>query len=131
MQNMTNVSEALWNMSVFKETLKMEVVGTFYSIFLIVGFLGNMIVILAMVRFEKFRCQSIANGYILNLAFADMLFILTMPFFIASTNKNWVMNSALCKMANFAKELNKFASVFTLVVLSFDRYLASFPNREV
>lgn len=107
-----------------------EIVLIFYSFFLFLGFIGNILVIAAVIKFKKFRSQSIANNYILNLAFADMLFILTMPFFIASAaNKQWEMSYVWCKIGNFFREINKFASVFTLIVLSFDRYLASFPAK--
>lgn len=107
-----------------------EIVTTIYSLLLLAGFVGNLIVIVSLVKYKSTRLQSVANTYILNLAFADMLFILTMPFLIVSSaDKSLTLNTGWCKVANSCREINKVASVFTLVVLSFDRYLASYLTK--
>lgn len=93
------------------------------------GLLGNALVIYVITRFDDVRTRSVSNYYIWNLAVADMLLILTLPFFCFSTyTGDWVFGDIACRLANVFRECNKFASVFTLMALSVDRFLATFHD---
>ena len=93
----------------------------------VVGFFGNALVIFVILRFSDVRMKSVANYYILNLAFADVVFLLTLPLFCYATfNGNWVFGNPMCKISYIFREINKFGSIFTLMALSVDRFLASF-----
>ncbi|XP_006813726.1 somatostatin receptor type 5-like [Saccoglossus kowalevskii] len=87
------------------------------------GLIGNALVIYVLLRRSKIK--TVANVYILNLASADFLFVVMLPF-LAYTNSgsNWIMGEAVCKLVHGVDGLNMFAGIFTLVALSFDRYLA-------
>ena len=90
------------------------------------GLVGNGLVLYVIAYFTNVRRKSVANYYIWNLALADELFIITLPLFCYATfTSDWVFGEAVCKIAYVLKEINKFASVFTLVALSVDRYLAT------
>ena len=106
-----------------------QIVLWFYLFTFIFGIAGNGLVIYIIAYYKSVRTKSVANYYIWNLSFADLFFILTLPFFCYSTfYQEWPFGWILCKLSMVIFETNKFASVFTLVALSVDRYLASFYN---
>lgn len=74
---------------------------------------------------------SVTNDYILNLSVADLAFVLTLPFFCyATVMGDWPFGEVACRLTYAVRETNCFASVYTLVALSIDRYLASFPHSK-
>ncbi len=95
----------------------------FYLITFIFGVLGNTLTIMVIVKNKKMK--TVATCFILNLAVADDLFMLSLPFFAYSTYaKNWVFGSGLCKIMSALYGINLYASIFTMVLMSIDRYLA-------
>lgn len=95
----------------------------------IFGTLGNSLVIYIIARFSEVREKSVANYYIFNLALADEIYIFTLPLSTYVTlEHDWIFGWAVCKIVYIFREINKFGSVFTLVALSLDRYIASFHN---
>lgn len=94
-----------------------------YAVICFVGLLGNGLVIFVILRYAKMK--TVTNMYILNLAIADSLFLLGMPFLIVTTIlRYWVFGMAMCKIYFVLISINFFTSVFTLTALSGDRYLA-------
>ena len=78
-------------------------------------------------RFSEVRRRSVANYYILNLAVADELFVLTLPFLcIATYMGDWAFGDAACRLTYTLRETYKYASLLTLVALSVDRCLATY-----
>ena len=107
----------------------------FYMATFVFGFIGNTLVIYIVAHFESERIKSVANYYIWNLAFADLLFVLSLPLFCWSTFVgHWpfsgVFGDISCKLAYTCRDITKFASAWTLVALSIDRCLASFHNKK-
>ncbi|ELT87917.1 hypothetical protein CAPTEDRAFT_25429, partial [Capitella teleta] len=101
----------------------------FYLTTFVAGLFGNGLVLYVITRFPQVRVRSVANYYIWNLAFADLLYILMLPFFCFATfSSQWIFGEIVCKVAFVLRECNKFASVFTLMALSVDRYLATHHN---
>lgn len=105
----------------------------FYMATFVFGLIGNSLVIYIIGHFSNVRMKSVANYYIWNLAFADELFILALPMFCWTTfTHQWPMGGVLgnisCKISYVGRDINKFASVFTLVALSVDRCIASFHH---
>ena len=98
-----------------------------YLLTFVFGLVGNTLVIYVIAKYHKIRSRSVSNYYIWNLAFADELFVLTLPFHgYATYASNWPFDTLSCKVATVFRECNKFASVYTLVALSIDRFLATF-----
>lgn len=98
----------------------------FYLVTFVFGLFGNSLVMYVVARFEKVRRRSVSNYYIWNLALADELFVLTLPFFCYVTyTGDWIFGASACRILYVFRESNKFASVFTLAALSADRYLAT------
>lgn len=94
-----------------------------YIIVFIVGLLGNTLVIYVVIRYTKMK--TVTNLYILNLALADELYILGIPFLgTNSVLSYWPYGDFLCKVYMTADAMSQFTSTFCLTVMSIDRYLA-------
>ncbi|XP_055494804.1 somatostatin receptor type 1-like [Leucoraja erinacea] len=89
----------------------------------LVGLVGNAMVIFVILRYAKMKTAT--NIYILNLAIADELFMLSVPFLSASAAlQRWPFGSLMCRTVLSVDGINQFTSVFCLTVLSVDRYVA-------
>lgn len=99
------------------------VTAVIYTIVFVVGFLGNTLVIYVVVRYAKMK--TVTNMYILNLALADELYILGIPFLgTNSALSYWPYGDFFCKVCMTADTMSQFSSTFCLTVMSIDRYLA-------
>ncbi|KAM4715064.1 somatostatin receptor type 2 [Anableps anableps] len=94
-----------------------------YIMVCIVGLAGNSLVIIAILKLDKM--SSSTTVYIFNLALADGLFMVGLPF-IASQNfqNQWVFGNMACKVIMVLDGINQFTSVFCLTAMSIDRYMA-------
>ena len=87
------------------------------------GIVGNTLTIAAIATNRKLR--SAAACFILNLAVADELCVLSLPLLAYSTyTMSWIFGPVLCKAMTVFKCVNGYVSVFTMVLMSIDRYLA-------
>ncbi|XP_059149128.1 uncharacterized protein LOC131936237 [Physella acuta] len=95
----------------------------FYLIICVLGLVGNCLVIYVVLMFAKMK--TVTNMYILNLALSDVLFLTMLPI-LATTSliQHWVFGLAMCKIYFVLYSTNLFGGVFTLCVMSADRYLA-------
>ncbi|XP_077173084.1 somatostatin receptor type 5 [Paroedura picta] len=94
-----------------------------YLLVCAVGLSGNTLVIYVVLRYAKMK--TVTNIYILNLAVADVLFMLGLPF-LATQNaiSYWPFGSFLCSLVTAFDGINQFTSIFCLTVMSLDRYVA-------
>ncbi|KAM4632583.1 somatostatin receptor type 5-like [Discoglossus pictus] len=94
-----------------------------YLLVCVIGLSGNTLVIYVVLRYAKMK--TVTNIYILNLAVADVLFMLGLPF-IATQNaiSYWPFGTFLCRLVMTVDGINQFTSIFCLTVMSIDRYLA-------
>ncbi|KAM9249356.1 chemerin-like receptor 2 isoform 1-T4 [Dugong dugon] len=93
-----------------------------YCLAFVLGVPGNAIVI----WFTGFKWKkTVATLWFLNLAIADFIFVLFLPLYISyvAMNFHWPFGIWLCKANSFIAQLNMFASVFFLTVISLDHYL--------
>lgn len=94
-----------------------------YTLICMAGLVGNGLVIFVVLRYAKMK--TVTNIYILNLAISDLCFLIGLPFLIVTlTLEGWVFGNFLCKVFYILTSINWFTSVFTLIVMSADRYLA-------
>ncbi|XP_012681548.2 nociceptin receptor [Clupea harengus] len=94
-----------------------------YMIVCVVGLVGNCLVMYVIVRYTKMKTAT--NIYIFNLALADALVLATLPFQGTDVYLGfWPFGNALCKAVISIDYYNMFTSVFTLTVMSMDRYVA-------
>ncbi|XP_062036422.1 somatostatin receptor type 5 [Lepus europaeus] len=98
-------------------------VPVLYLLVCAVGLGGNTLVIYVVLRHAKMA--TVTNVYILNLAVADVLLMLGLPF-LATQNavSYWPFGPFLCRLVMTLDGINQFTSIFCLTVMSVDRYLA-------
>lgn len=88
-----------------------------------VGLCGNTLVIYVILRYAKMK--TVTNIYILNLAVADVLCMMSLPFIaLQLALVHWPFGEVLCRVIMTVDSLNQFTSIFCLMVMSIDRYLA-------
>nr|DBA26045.1 TPA: hypothetical protein GDO54_010348 [Pyxicephalus adspersus] len=95
-----------------------------YSIIFVVGIFGNSLVVIVIYCYMKMK--TVASIFLLNLAIADLCFVITLPLWATFTamHYEWPFGGFLCKMASGAITLNLYTSVLLLTCLSIDRYRA-------
>lgn len=93
-----------------------------YVLVTLLSLLGNSLVML-VILYNRSSC-SVTDVYLLNLAIADLLFVLTLPVWAASKVKGWTFGIPMCKIFSFVKEVTFYSSVLLLACISMDRYLA-------
>nr|BDP38651.1 fluorescent sensor for somatostatin [synthetic construct] len=99
------------------------VITCLYFLVCAVGLCGNALVIYVILRYAKMK--TVTNIYILNLAVADVLFMLGLPFIaLQLALVHWPFGPVLCRIVMTVDSLNQFTSIFCLMVMSIDRYLA-------
>ncbi|XP_006003522.1 somatostatin receptor type 1-like [Latimeria chalumnae] len=99
------------------------VIPSIYAIVCCVGLVGNAMVIYVILKYAKMKTAT--NIYILNLAIADELFMLSVPFLATSAAlEHWPFGSLMCRLVLSVDGINMFTSIFCLTVLSVDRYIA-------
>ena len=87
------------------------------------GLTGNILVIVAILKLDKMG--SATTVYIFNLAVADGLFMVSLPFIAIQNFRNqWEFGELVCKLVMVLDGINQFTSVFCLTVMSVDRYMA-------
>uniref|UniRef100_UPI00398EEFDD delta-type opioid receptor-like isoform X1 n=1 Tax=Pristiophorus japonicus TaxID=55135 RepID=UPI00398EEFDD len=95
-----------------------------YSVVCVVGLIGNFLVMYGITcRYTKMKTAT--NIYIFNLALADALATSTLPFQSAKyLMDTWPFGELLCKTVLSIDYYNMFTSIFTLTMMSVDRYIA-------
>ena len=95
-----------------------------FGITTIVGTCGNLLVIIVVLSNKQMR--NTTNILILNLALADLFFIIVcVPFTaVGMIAIGWPFGNVFCKLYNYILNMTCYASVYTLVLMSLDRYLA-------
>jgi len=94
-----------------------------YALLFFIGTFGNGLVFLSIIRSS--RLHTVTNTYLLNIAIADFLLLLSIPFLIITILANgWIFGNILCKMYYNFIHINQYVSSLLLAALSFDRYLA-------
>ncbi|CAF0955694.1 unnamed protein product [Rotaria sordida] len=94
-----------------------------YAILFFLGTFGNGLVIISIRRSSRLR--TVTNTYLLNIAIADFVLLMSVPFLIVTILANgWIFGNILCKMYYNFIHINQYVSSLLLAALSFDRYLA-------
>ncbi|XP_017276126.1 C-X-C chemokine receptor type 4 isoform X2 [Kryptolebias marmoratus] len=114
----------------FQETCARELDSDFYKIFhptvygiiFILGIVGNGLVVLVM-GYQK-KVKTMTDKYRLHLSVADLLFVLTLPFWAVDAAKSWYFGGFLCVSVHMIYTVNLYSSVLILAFISLDRYLA-------
>ncbi|OQR76422.1 tachykinin peptides receptor 99D-like [Tropilaelaps mercedesae] len=95
-----------------------------FSVMIVVAACGNLIVIWIVLAHKRMR--TVTNYFIVNLSIADtMVSTLNVIFnFTFMLRGEWWFGEWHCKFSNFVALVSVCASVFTLMAISIDRYMA-------
>uniref|UniRef100_A0A674BI97 Somatostatin receptor type 5-like n=1 Tax=Salmo trutta TaxID=8032 RepID=A0A674BI97_SALTR len=107
----------------FQLTIAGVLIPLIYVAVCVTGLVGNTLVIYIVLHYV--RTESVTNIYILNLAIADELFMLGLPFLaVQNALLSWPFGSLMCRVVMTVDAINQFTAIFCLTVMSIDRYLA-------
>ncbi|XP_043963048.1 C-C chemokine receptor type 6-like [Gambusia affinis] len=105
------------------------VVGPYiHSIICILGLVGNSLVILTYALYK--RTKSMTDVYLLNVAIADLLFVLALPFIVYNELYFWPMGQVACKLLRGSYSVNLYSGMLMLACISTDRYIAIVQARR-
>ncbi|XP_067831401.1 C-X-C chemokine receptor type 3-like [Heptranchias perlo] len=93
-----------------------------YSAIFVVGLLGNGMVVLVLMR--NMRMLAVTETYILHLAIADVLMVLSMPFWAVEEARGWIFGTVACKFIGAIFNINFYSSIYLLFCISIDRYVS-------
>ncbi|OPJ73247.1 melanin-concentrating hormone receptor 2 [Patagioenas fasciata monilis] len=87
------------------------------------GLVGNILIVFTIIRTQK---KTIPDIYICNLAIADLVHIIGMPFLIHQWARGgeWVFGSPLCTIITSLDASNQFTCSAIMTAMSLDRYIA-------
>lgn len=99
-------------------------VPTVYTLVFIISVPLNLVTMVMFVHHIRPRKPAVI--YMLNLACADLLFGLLLPFKIAYHyhGNNWIYGSFMCRVVTAAFYCNMYCSVLLMTCISIDRFLA-------
>ncbi|XP_076595198.1 galanin receptor type 1b [Chaetodon auriga] len=120
------------------------IVPVVFGLIFVVGVVGNslVMVVIGKVRYSSGggvgggtgarRTGSPTNIFILNLSVADLSFLLFCVPFHATIYSlpEWVFGAFLCKFGHYFSTVSMLVSIFTLVAMSVDRYIAVVLSRK-
>ena len=95
-----------------------------YGISFLTGLIGNSLVIFTFVTSRRMRTTP--NFFMVNLAVCDLMVVcFNMPFMAAMAAYNdWVYGAVWCKLTNVMQGVAVISSIFTLTVISRERFFA-------
>ncbi|XP_055588424.1 allatostatin-A receptor-like [Uranotaenia lowii] len=106
------------------EMIVSRIVPIFFGLIGITGLVGNALVVLVVLSNPSMR--STTNLLIINLAIADLLFVIFCIPFTATDYvlSSWPFGDLWCKSVQYLIVVTAHASIYTLVLMSLDRFLA-------
>uniref|UniRef100_A0A8C7FV97 Urotensin-2 receptor n=2 Tax=Oncorhynchus kisutch TaxID=8019 RepID=A0A8C7FV97_ONCKI len=106
-----------------EDTAATFTIGCILSLMCLVGVSGNIYTLVVMCQSMRFAASMYI--YIINLALADLLYLLTIPFVVCTYFlKGWYFGDAGCRILISMDFLTMHASIFTLTIMSTERYFA-------
>ncbi|XP_062874279.1 proteinase-activated receptor 1 [Trichomycterus rosablanca] len=99
-------------------------IPTVYVLVFIISVPLNLLALFLFVH--RIRPKKPAAIYMLNLACADLLFVLLLPFRIAYhyNGNNWIYGAGMCRIVTAAFYCNMYCSVLLITCIAVDRFLA-------
>ncbi|XP_005659869.1 galanin receptor type 1 isoform X2 [Sus scrofa] len=103
-----------------------------FGLIFALGVLGNSLVITVLARSKPGKPRSTTNLFILNLSIADLAYLLFCIPFQATVYAlpTWVLGAFICKFIHYFFTVSMLVSIFTLVAMSVDRYVAIVHSRR-
>ncbi|TSM85921.1 Proteinase-activated receptor 1 [Bagarius yarrelli] len=107
-----------------RSSLATVFIPTVYTIIFLISVPLNSLALFMFLR--RVQPKKPAAIYMLNLACADLLFVLLLPFRIAYhyNGNHWIYGSAMCRVVTAAFYCNMYCSVLLITCIAVDRFLA-------
>nr|XP_023011364.1 B2 bradykinin receptor-like [Maylandia zebra] len=120
--NQSNTSEN--HCIVDNNSLIFTLVPPYILVISVLGIIFNVFVLMVFCLHKK-AC-TVAEIYLSNLAGADLALVCFLPFWAEYTRKgfDWPFSESLCKVTSAVIYMNAFCSIYFLVLVSIDRYVA-------
>lgn len=104
-------------------TVVTSLLGCLLAAMCLVGMVGNIYTL--VVVNVSMRLTGSMSAYIINLALADLLYLSTIPFVVSTyVLQDWYFGDVGCRVLFSLDLLTMHASIFILLVMSTERYLA-------
>jgi len=99
------------------------VVPALFSIISVTGVTGNALVVYVIL--SKRQMRTVTNLLLLNLAFADLCFVIVIPPFTAYeySTESWQLGRFACRLMHYLINVTAYVTVYTLVLVSAVRYM--------
>lgn len=116
----------------FGDVLYCAVVPFLFGLVTLTGVIGNSLVIYVICSKQKMR--TLTNLLLLNLAFADLSFVLICPPFTAYefATYHWpfsgVLGDVVCKLMHYLLNVTAYVTIYTLVLIAALRYFTIVHN---
>ncbi|XP_047429480.1 C-C chemokine receptor type 6-like [Mugil cephalus] len=107
---------------------KMVVGPYIHSIICVLGLVGNGLVIVTYACYK--RTKSMTDVYLLNVAVADLLFVVVLPLIVYNELSSWSMGRVACKLLRGSYSINLYSGMLLLACISADRYVAIVQARR-
>lgn len=106
----------------FEMVLNCIVVPVLFGLITVVGLTGNGLVIYVIVT--KRRMRTVINLLLLNLAIADLCFVIVIPPFTAymQATASWPFGEVPCRLLHYLVNVTAYVTVYTLVLIAALRY---------
>ncbi|XP_061452776.1 C-X-C chemokine receptor type 3-2-like [Rhineura floridana] len=92
-----------------------------FSLAFVVGLVGNGLVLAVLSRRP---CPWLfADCYLFQMAVADLLLVLVLPFRATQFTQSWIFGEIPCKLVGLLSTMNSYGTIFLLTCLSVERYL--------
>ncbi|XP_069578400.1 C-C chemokine receptor type 6-like [Brachyistius frenatus] len=99
-----------------------------HIIICVFGLIGNTLVIVTYIFYK--RTKTMTDVYLFNVAVADLIFVVALPFIIYNEQNSWLMGPVACKMLRSAYSVNLYSGMLLLACISGDRYVAIVQARR-
>lgn len=92
-----------------------------YTVIFLISVVANILIIIRVLRVRQLK--TVTNCFIANLALADLLFVSGCPFIsVIRITGTWVLGSFLCHIIIYLEFVCMFAVIWTMTVISIERF---------
>ncbi|CAG7837944.1 unnamed protein product [Allacma fusca] len=126
-RGMDKGNQTPWELPIYMQFNQGHMVAiVVYSILMFISAVGNITVLVTIIRFRMKARLNRVNLFLLHLAIADLLVtFLLMPLEIGwASTVSWRAGDAACRVMSFFRIFGLYLSGFLLVCISLDRYFA-------
>ncbi|KAL2097026.1 hypothetical protein ACEWY4_006233 [Coilia grayii] len=98
------------------------VTTVFFSLVIVFSVVGNLLVLVILVKYENLK--SMTNAFLLNLALSDIIFTVGLPFWASYDIHSWTFGTTACKVVSFIFDVGFYSSTIFLTTMTIHRYMA-------